>query len=145
MPKFMLLVRATPDAESGNPPTTEMIQAMMKYNTSLSDSGILHAGEGLLASSKSARINFTTSNDSSVTHGPFPVESLISGFWIISAKDLQEAIDCARKAPFRREGSAIEVRQIASAEDFGDQLTDDLKKQDEELRKKSQQNAAKGQ
>jgi hypothetical protein len=66
------------------------------------------------------------------------VESTISGFWIIEGKDLDEAIAWARKAPFRAEGSAIEVRQIASPEDFGSQLTDELKTQEEELRRQTE-------
>jgi hypothetical protein len=138
MPKFMLLVRATGDSESGIPPSTAIIEEMMAYNTSLSEAGILLGAEGFLSSSKGARVNFTPQNVSSVTPGPFVVESTISGFWIIEGKDLDEAIAWARKAPFRAEGSAIEVRQIASPEDFGSQLTDELKTQEEELRRQTE-------
>lgn len=113
-----MLVRPSPGAESDKPPRTEMLQEMGKYNNSLSEAGILHAVDGLLPSSKGARVNFILPNDTSVTYGPFPAESLISGFWIISAKDLQEAIGWARKVPVHEEASAIEVRQIATAEDL---------------------------
>jgi hypothetical protein len=78
-----------------------------------------------------------------VATGPFPHESTISGFWIIKAKDVEEATTWARKAPFRAKGSAIEVRQIAGPEDFANQLTDDLKNQ-EELRKKLEERAVGG-
>jgi hypothetical protein len=145
MPKFMLLVRATQDSESGNPPSTEMIEEMMKYNNSLSNAGILLAAEGFLSSSKGARVSFNHQNESSVATGPFPLESTISGFWMITAKDIEEAITWACRAPFRAEGSAVEVRQIAGPEEFGDQLTDDLKNQEGELRKKLEERAVGGQ
>ncbi|KAH8690587.1 hypothetical protein BGW36DRAFT_389005 [Talaromyces proteolyticus] len=144
MPKFMLLVRATRDSESGIPPSTETISEVMKYNNDLSNAGMLLSAEGLLSSSTGARIDFTPENESSVTAGPFPFESIISGFWIIKAKDLEDATIWARKAPFRAEGSAIEVRQIASPEDFGEQMTDDLKNMEGELRCKAEQRAAGG-
>ncbi|KAJ5896257.1 uncharacterized protein N7473_005656 [Penicillium subrubescens] len=142
MPKFMLLVRATHDSESGIPPSTAIIEEMMAYNTSLSEAGILLGAEGFLSSSKGARVSFTPQNESSVAPGPFTIESIISGFWIIKSKSLDEAISWARKAPFRAEGSAIEVRQIAGPEDFfGNQLTDELKTHEEELRRRTEERA----
>lgn len=114
----------------------------MAYNTSLSEAGVLLGAEGFLSSSKGARVNFTPQNESSVALGPFAVESIISGFWIIKGKDLDEAIAWARKAPFRAEGSAIEVRQIAGPENFGNGLTEELKTREEELRRQTGQRAA---
>jgi hypothetical protein len=141
MPKFMLLVRASQDSEAGIPPTTEMIEEMMKYNDYLANAGILLAADGLLSSSKGTRVTFNQQNESSVATGPFGHESTIAGFWIIKAKDLEEATTWARKAPFRAEGSAIEVRQIAGPDDFGDHWTDDLRNQELEMRKKLEERA----
>jgi hypothetical protein len=114
--------------------------AMLAFNTSMVDAGILVSGEGLLPSSKGARVQFSSGSDTTVTNGPFEAGSLISGFWVIKAKDLDEAVAWARKAPFGQfasnDGQVLEVRQITSADDFGDLMTDELKKGEEELRKR---------
>jgi len=117
MPKFMFQVRSSKEAESGTPPTAERMTLMMTYNKSLVDAGILLSGNGLLASSRGARVSFDSAGNSSVASGPFDVNTVISGYWIIQANDLAEALDWARKAPFK-DGATIEVRQVASAEDF---------------------------
>ncbi|PKS08509.1 hypothetical protein jhhlp_004894 [Lomentospora prolificans] len=117
MPKYMLQVRSSKDAETGVPPTAERMTLMMTYNKSLVDAGILLSGNALLASSKGARVTFDASGNPSVANGPFATETVISGYWIIQTNDLDEALDWARKAPLK-DGATIEVRQIASAEDF---------------------------
>jgi hypothetical protein len=60
----------------------------------------------------------------------------VAGFWVIKAKDLDEAIEWARKVPFKEEGSTVEVRQIAGGDDFGDQVKEEVKVKAEEIRKK---------
>src|SRR6185312_16822885 len=110
--RFMIIVRATKDSESGKLPSTELLEAMGKYNEELAKAGIMVAGEGLHASSKGARVKFSGKNRS-VTQGPFPVEGLIAGFWIFEVKSLQEAIDWVKGAPNPFEGdSEIEIRQL---------------------------------
>lgn len=144
MPKFTLLVRATPDSDSGKTPNTEQLTEMMKYNKELADAGILHAANGFLPSNKGARVNYGPSGFSSVVDGPFELSTITSGFWVISASNLQEAVDWAKKIPFRTEGSAVEVRQIAGMEDFGDQATGELKDKSEDLKKQMEQIQQKG-
>lgn len=117
MPRFMVQVRATQSAESGVAPSQETMLQMMAYNKSLMDAGVMLSGNGLLSSSKGARITFGASGDSAVTPGPFNVETLVSGYWVFEAKDLEEAVEWAKKAPFK-EGQVLEVRRVSTAEDF---------------------------
>lgn len=113
----MVQVRATKDAESGAEPSQETILQMTAYNKSLMDAGVMLSGNGLLSSSKGARITFDASGGSTVTPGPFDLETLVSGYWVFEAKDLDEAIEWAKKAPFK-EGQTLEVRRVWTAEDI---------------------------
>ena len=150
MPSFVYLLHSSPEAESGAPPPAELFQAMLEYNTSLSDANMLLAGEGFQSSSKGARITFSTDpiapvptsggKIEKVQSGPFALEGLICGFWIVQAKDMEDAIEWAKKAPIR--GTTLEVRQLHSNEDFGDVMTEEMKAKEEELRKKAEERSA---
>jgi len=136
MPRFMMLVKASADSEAGVMPTTEQFAEMGKYNEELVKAGVLLAGEGLQASSKGARIVFK-GNNKTVVDGPFAeTKELIAGFWIIQAKSLAEAVEWARRAPNPHWGGEtnIEVRQVFSAEDFGEALTPELREAEDRLR-----------
>jgi hypothetical protein len=101
--------------------------------------GVLLAGEGLHPSSRGARVEFK-SNKKTVVDGPFSeTKELIAGFWIIQAKSLEEAVEWARRAPNPHfgEDTHIEVRQVFSADDFGDALTPELREQEQRLREQS--------
>ncbi|KAH8901835.1 hypothetical protein BR93DRAFT_932673 [Coniochaeta sp. PMI_546] len=122
MPKFIVFVRATPESEKGTPPDTAMLSEMGAYNDTLRAAGMLIAADGLLASAQGARLTYTSSgksDDVTLTKGPFPWESLVSGFWILEAADLDECVTWAKKAPFRENNQVVEVRKIAKLEDFG--------------------------
>lgn len=114
-------------------PTTQELSEMGEFNTQLANAGVLLAGEGLLHSAKGARVTFSDSAPA-VQNGPFPVDNLVAGYWLLKLDSLEEAISWAKKIPFK-EGS-VEIRKVAGMEDFGDALTDDLKAKEEELRKK---------
>ena len=140
MPRFMMLVKASADSEAGVMPTTEQFAEMAKYNEELVKAGVMLAGEGLQASSKGARIVYK-GNNKTVVDGPFSeTKELIAGFWIIQAKSLEEAVEWARRAPNPHfgEDTHIEVRQVFSADDFGDALTPELREKENELRAMSQ-------
>ena len=140
MPKFMMLVKASADSEAGVMPTTEQFAEMGRYNEELVKAGVLLAGDGLHPSSRGARIEFR-GNKKTVVDGPFAeTKELIAGFWIIQAQSLDEAVEWARRAPNPHFGgdTNIEVRQIFSAEDFGEALTDELREQEESQRARSQ-------
>ncbi len=131
--RFMVIVKASKDTESGKMPTTEEMASMGKFNEEMCHAGVMQAGEGLHPTSKGARIKFSGMNPT-VTPGPFSLTNdTIAGFWLIEVKSLDEAINWMRRAPFDA-GAEIELRQIFSAEDFGEALTPELREKEEQLR-----------
>ena len=132
--RFMVMVRSNPKIESGVLPSTEELTAMGQFNERLAKSGVLLEGEGLHDSSKGARIVFD-GEKRSVIDGPFTeTKELIAGYWIVQMKSLQEAIELFRQAPCFDNGDLLEIRQIFEADDFGENLTPELREQEERLR-----------
>jgi len=133
--RFMVLVKATPESEAGELPSTELLEEMGKYNEELSKAGILLAGEGLQPSSKGARVRFS-GTDRSVQDGPFEnPNELVAGFWLWELPSMQDAIDWVKRCPNPMEGeSEIEIRQVFEAEDFGENLTPELWESEQRLR-----------
>ncbi len=138
--RFMIIVKATADSEAGVMPTTEMLAAMGKYNEELVNAGIMQAGEGLHPSSNGVRVRFSGAQRT-VIDGPFmETKELIAGFWIWTVKSKEEAIAWVRRCPNPMPGdSEIEIRQIFETEDFGAELTPELRAQEERLRARTQQ------
>jgi uncharacterized glyoxalase superfamily protein PhnB len=132
--RFMIIVRATKDSEAGVMPSEELLTAMGKYNEELVKAGIMQAGEGLHPSSKGARVRFS-GKQRIVIDGPFAeTKELIAGFWIWQVKSRDEAIEWVKRCPNPMPGdSDIEIRQIFEAEDFGKQLTPELREQEQRL------------
>jgi hypothetical protein len=122
--RVMVMVKATADSEAGNMPSSELLQAMGEYNARLIEAGIMQAGEGLKPSSEGKRIAFD-GDDRTVIDGPFGATSeLVAGFWIWQIRDMDEAVEWAKKCPNPMPGpSELEIRPIFEAEDFGDLLT----------------------
>jgi hypothetical protein len=134
--KFMVIVKANADTEAGVMPTQQQLAEMGQFNEELVKAGVLLAGEGLHPSSRGARIVFD-GDKRSVVDGPFTEsKELIAGFWIIEVSSKQEAIEWMRRCPNPYNGRSgdIEIRQIFSAEDFGDALTPELREQEERRR-----------
>lgn len=133
--RFMILVKATKDSEAGVMPTEAEFAAMGRFNEELVKAGVMEAGEGLHPSSKGARVRFS-GDKRTVVDGPFAeTRELVAGFWLWNCASLQEAIDWVKRCPNpMRTDSEIEIRQIFSAEDFGDALTPELREQEERLR-----------
>jgi len=133
--RFMVMVKATPEREAGQLPGTELLEAMGKYNEELAKAGIMLAGEGLQPSSKGARVRFKGS-ERSVVDGPFTeTKELIAGFWLWEVRSMEEAIEWVKRCPNPMEGeSEIEIRQVFEAEDFGENLTPELREAGERLR-----------
>ena len=131
--RFMVIVKATKDSEAGKMPSEDMLGAMAKFNEEMVKAGLMEAGEGLHPTSKGARIKYA-GGQSTLSRGPFDLTGdLISGFWLIKTKSLDEAIGWMKRAPFDG-GAEIEIRQVFSAEDFGEALTPELREQEERLR-----------
>jgi hypothetical protein len=130
--RFMVLVKANEDSEAGVLPDEKLLAEMGAFNEELAKAGVLLAGEGLQASSKGARVRFEGSKRT-VIDGPFSeTKELIAGFWLWQVKSRDEAIEWLKRAPFK-EGE-VEIRQVFEAEDFGDQLTPELREQEERVR-----------
>jgi hypothetical protein len=134
--RFMLMVRADKNSEAGVLPSEELLTEMGKYNEELAKAGVLLAGEGLQPSSKGARVKFS-GDKRTVVDGPFTeTKELIAGFWLIQVKSKEEAIEWVKRCPNPMPGSEgeIEIRQVFETEDFGDELTPELREQEERLR-----------
>ena len=131
--RFMVIVKASEDSEAGVMPGTELLTAMGKFNEELVKAGMMEAGEGLHPTSKGARIKYADGQGSAV-HGPFALTGdLIAGFWLINAKSMDDAIAWMKRAPFGA-GDEIEIRQVFSAEDFGEAFTPELREQEDRMR-----------
>lgn len=125
--RVMVLVKATVDSEAGIMPTSELLEAMGRYNEALANAGIMLAGEGLQPSSKGKRIAFD-GPDRRVIDGPFAeTRELVAGYWLWEVKDMAEAIEWAKRCPNPMPGpSEIEIRPIYEMSDFGDVLTPEI-------------------
>ena len=134
--RFMILLKADKNTEAGVLPSEKLLTEMGKYNEELAKAGVLLAGEGLQPSSKGARVKFS-GDKRTVVDGPFTeTKELIAGFWLIQVKSKEEAIEWVKRCPNPMPGSEgeIEIRQVFETEDFGDELTPELREQEERLR-----------
>jgi hypothetical protein len=129
----MVIVKASKDSEAGILPSTELLTNMGKFNEELVKAGVMLAGEGLQPSSKGKRITFTAAKPT-VTDGPFAeTKELIAGFWLWQVRSIEEAVEWLKRSPFGP-GAEVEIRPVFEAEDFGANLTPELKEQEDRLR-----------
>ena len=137
--RVMVFVKANKDSEAGVMPSEKLLADMMKFNEELVKAGIMLAGEGLHPSSKGARIRFSGTKRI-VVDGPFTeTRELVAGYWLWKVKSLQEAIDWAQRCPNPTgEEGELEIRPLFEAEDFGPELTPELKAKEEKLRKRTE-------
>ena len=131
--RFMVLVKASNESEAGQMPSEELLTKMGKYNEELVNAGVMLAGDGLHPSSQGVRVKFSGDNRT-VTDGPFAeTKELLAGYWIWKCKSKEEAIEWLKRAPFDG-GTEVELRPIFEAEDYGAELTPELRAQEERLR-----------
>jgi len=136
--RFMIIVKADKNSEAGGLPDRKILTEMGKFNEQLVKAGVMLAGEGLHPSSKGARVKFADGKQT-VTDGPFTeTKELIAGFWLWRVKSKEEAIEWLKRAPFGG-GAEIEVRQVFETEDFGAEMTPELRAQEERVRAQSEQ------
>lgn len=134
--RFMVLVKANESSEAGAPPDPKLLEEMTEFNEKLVRAGVLLAGEGLHPSSKGVRVKFS-GDERIVIDGPFAeTKELIAGFWILQVKSQEEAIEWIKRAPnpFPGTESEIEIRQVMEADDFGPELTPELREREERQR-----------
>ena len=138
--RVMVIVKANKDSEAGVLPQRELLEKMGKYNEQLLKAGVMLAGDGLQASSKGKRVKFD-GDKRTVINGPFSnTKDLIAGFWLWKVNSMDDAVEWLKRAPFDG-GEELEIRQVFEAADFGDQLTPELRQQEERLRAESQEAA----
>jgi hypothetical protein len=131
--RFMVIVKADEASERGELPPQEMLAAMGAYNEELVKAGIMLDGDGLRPSRHGARVQFDQDSNATVIDGPFTeTKELVSGYWVFEVSSREEAIEWAKKAPFR--GGELEIRPFSTAEDFGEAFTPELQEKENALR-----------
>ena len=134
--RVMVMIKATKNSEAGVMPSEKLLREMGKFNEELVKAGVMLAGEGLHPSSKGKRVRFSAGTKT-VIDGPFAeTKGVIAGFWIWQVKSMEEALDWVKRCPDPMPGeeAEIEIRPIFEAEDFGNELTPELRAQEERLR-----------
>jgi hypothetical protein len=133
--RCMVLVKADKNSEAGVMPSEKLLADMGKYNEELMKAGVLLAAEGLHPSSKGARVKFS-GDTRTVVSGPFAgPKDLVAGFWMFKVKSLDEAIEWVKRCPNPMVGeSEIEIRPVFEAEDFGAELTPEMREAEKRMR-----------
>lgn len=125
--RVMVMVKATEESEAGMMPSTEMLEAMGKYNEELANAGIMLSGDGLKPSSVGKRVAFDGARRA-VIDGPFAeTRELVAGYWIWEVKDMAEAVEWVKRCPNPMPGpSEIEIRPFYEMADFAEALTPEV-------------------
>jgi hypothetical protein len=114
---LLMIPKGYESAEPGAMPDAKKVTAMMKYNESLQEAGVLMALDGLHPPSMGARVSFARGK-AKVTDGPFAeAKEVLGGYWMIQVRSREEAIEWASRCP-GSENEVIEVRQIQEMSDF---------------------------
>jgi hypothetical protein len=140
----MAIVKASKDSEAGKMPSEELLAAMGDFNEEMVKAGVMLAGEGLQPSSQGVRVGFGGGGDGerTVTDGPFAeTKELIAGYWLMQVRSFEEAVEWIKRCPNpHHEEGEIEIRPVFEAEDFGAELTPELREQEERTRAQAEQN-----
>jgi hypothetical protein len=133
----MVIVKASKDSEAGVMPKQKLLADMGKFNEELVKAGIMLAGDGLQPSSKGKRVKFS-GDKRIVVDGPFAeTKELIAGYWIWQVRSMEEALEWVKRCPNPHDGEGeIEIRRVFEAEDFGAELTPELRASEERMRAK---------
>lgn len=134
--RVMVIVKATPNSEANAAPTTELLDAMTKYNDELIKAGIMLGGDGLKPSSEGKRVTMGTGKRT-VVDGPFTeTKELIAGYWIWEVQSMDEALEWVRRCPDPMPGeeSIMEIRPLVEFEDFSEIMTDEIREREAKQR-----------
>ena len=131
--RVMVMVPGDENSEAGVMPDEKLLSEMGNFNEELVKAGVMLAGEGLHPTSKAVRVRFD-GDERTVIDGPFTEsKELIAGYWLWQVRDMDEAIEWIKRAPFGG-GTQIEIRPVFEMEDFGDEFTPELREQEQRLR-----------
>ena len=136
--RVMVIVKATAESEAGQMPSEKLLSDMLAYNDQLVKAGIMLAGDGLHPSSKGKRVHFK-GDKRTVIDGPFAeTKELIAGYWLWQVRSMEEAVEWVKRCPNPMESeSDIEIGPIFEADDFGAELTPELRAKEERLRQEA--------
>jgi hypothetical protein len=133
----MVIIKATENSEAGKLPSEKLLTEMGRFNEELVKAGIMLGGDGLRPSSAGKRVKLS-GGKRSVTDGPFAeTKELIAGYWIWQVGSMDEALEWVRRCPDPMPGeeSEIEIRPLFEMEDFGDEVTPELRESEARMRK----------
>ena len=135
--RVMVIIKANRESEAGVMPDAKFLGEMMKYNEELVKASVMLAGEGLHPSSRAKRVRFSAGAKPTVLDGPFAeTKELIAGFWMWKVNSLDEAVEWIKRCPSPENApdGEMEIRQVFEMEEFGDELTPEVREQEERLR-----------
>ena len=134
--RVMVIVKGTKNSEAGKLPSEKLLNEMGKYNEELVKAGIMVGGDGLQPSVKGKRVVFS-GGKRTVVDGPFAeAKELVAGYWIWQVKSMDEALEWVRRCPDPMPGEegVLELRPILEMEDFGENVTPEVRERDARLR-----------
>ena len=134
--RVMVMIKATKSSEAGVMPSEKLLREMGEFNEELVKAGVMQAGEGLHPSRRGKRVRFSDGKKT-VVDGPFAhTTELVAGFWIWQVRSMEEALEWVKRCPdpMPGEDAELEIRPIFEADDFGKELTPELRAQEDRLR-----------
>ncbi len=140
--RVMVLIKANERSEAGEMPSQELLEQMTAFNEELVKAGVMLAGDGLHPSSNGVRVEFSGS-ERKVIDGPFAeTKELVAGYWLWQVKSMDEAIEWVKRIPNPEgEHGVVEIRPVFEAEDFGEELTPELRERERQLRAQTEAGA----
>jgi hypothetical protein len=140
--RVMVMIKANEQSEAGEMPSERLLSEMLAFNEELVKAGVMLAGDGIKPSSEGVRVEFSGSNRK-VINGPFAeTKELLAGYWLLQVKSMDEAIEWVKRIPNPDPGTdgVIEIRPVFETEDFGEELTPELREKEERLRREVEAN-----
>jgi hypothetical protein len=140
--RVMVMIKANEQSEAGEMPSEKLLSEMLAFNEELVKAGVMLAGDGIKPSSEGVRVEFS-GNDRKVINGPFAeTKELLAGYWLLQVKSMDEAIEWVKRIPNPDPGTdgVIEIRPVFETEDFGEELTPELREKEERLRREVEAN-----
>ncbi|SDR49209.1 Uncharacterized conserved protein [Rhizobiales bacterium GAS191] len=116
--RMIMIYRPEEDMETAGPPTPENMAAMGAFIGEMAEAGVLLAADGLLPSSKGAKVRLAKGK-LSVTDGPFAeAKEVIGGFAIVQLPSMEEAVKVAERFLKIAGDGESEIRQMHDAPAF---------------------------
>ncbi|MGZ8537429.1 MAG: YciI family protein [Flavisolibacter sp.] len=112
MEKFMLIFQGGMDPNSSPEAMQANMGKWMAWIEKLSKDGKYVEGEALMPGGKKISGSHKNATDGPYTEG----KELVGGYFIVNAKDYDEAIELCKDYPDYGDGGSIQVRQVMKIE-----------------------------